>query len=129
MQMIEVLLLVSNFFSLSLVLGVVTNKDVAAAMENILVLGIQLYGFISLSPCATARALYPLLPGHGTQGTYRVSDTRQTRIRRRYGADTCPRSIEIKKMVNKRIRGPDTYLVIFWIWPSPRSTHPYPNPF
>jgi len=53
MQMIEVLLLVSNFFSLSLVLGVVTNKDVAAAMENILVLGIQLYGFISLSPCAT----------------------------------------------------------------------------
>ena len=53
MQMIEVLLLVSNFFSLSLVLGVVTNKDVAAAMENILVLGIQLYGFISLSPCST----------------------------------------------------------------------------
>jgi len=62
MQMIEVLLLVSNFFSLSLVLGVVTNKDVAAAMENILVLGIQLYGFISLSPCATARALYHLPP-------------------------------------------------------------------
>ena len=59
MQMIEVLLLVSNFFSLSLVLGVVTNKDVAAAMENILVLGIQLYGFISLSPCATWVELRP----------------------------------------------------------------------
>ena len=49
MQMIEVLLLVSNFFSVSLVLGVVTNKDVAAAMENILVLGIQLKGYIVLT--------------------------------------------------------------------------------
>ena len=43
-----------------------------------------------------APLLSALLPGHAAQATYRVSDTRRTRIRRGYGADMCPRSIGIK---------------------------------